>query len=64
MARLLGFPYPGGPHIDRHAQAGDPKATFEGLRPAEDSWDFHPYRSGRRTRFSEGEFPTIESKES
>ena len=38
--------------------------SFEGLRPAEDSWDFHPYRSGRRTRFSEGEYPTLEPKES
>ena len=28
-AKLLGFPYPGGPYIDRHAQAGDPHAyTF------------------------------------
>lgn len=26
VARLLGFPYPGGPHIDRHAQQGDPTA--------------------------------------
>lgn len=26
VARLLGFPYPGGPHIDRHAQHGDPTA--------------------------------------
>lgn len=26
VARLLGFPYPGGPHIDCHAQLGDPKA--------------------------------------
>ncbi|RBP98989.1 tRNA (adenosine(37)-N6)-threonylcarbamoyltransferase complex transferase subunit TsaD [Bifidobacterium xylocopae] len=26
IARILGFPYPGGPHIDRHAQAGDPMA--------------------------------------
>ena len=26
VARLLGFPYPGGPHIDRHAQSGDPHA--------------------------------------
>ena len=26
VARLLGFPYPGGPHIDRHAQLGDPHA--------------------------------------
>ncbi len=24
VARLLGFPYPGGPHIDRHAQLGNP----------------------------------------
>ena len=26
VARLLGFPYPGGPHIDRHARGGDPTA--------------------------------------
>lgn len=26
IARLLGFPYPGGPHIDAHAQQGDPHA--------------------------------------
>lgn len=26
VARLLGFPYPGGPHIDRHAQKGNPHA--------------------------------------
>lgn len=26
VARLLGFPYPGGPHIDRHAQHGNPQA--------------------------------------
>ena len=26
VARLLGFPYPGGPYIDRHARQGDPKA--------------------------------------
>ncbi len=26
VARLLGFPYPGGPHIDRHARHGDPTA--------------------------------------
>lgn len=26
VARLLGFPYPGGPHIDRHGQNGDPHA--------------------------------------
>lgn len=26
VARLLGFPYPGGPHIDRHAQSGNPHA--------------------------------------
>lgn len=26
IARLLGFPYPGGPHIDRHARLGDPHA--------------------------------------
>ena len=27
VARLLGFPYPGGPHIDRHGQNGDPHAS-------------------------------------
>lgn len=26
VARLLGFPYPGGPHIDRHARTGNPTA--------------------------------------
>lgn len=26
VARLLGFPYPGGPHIDEHARRGDPHA--------------------------------------
>lgn len=26
VARLLGFPYPGGPYIDRHAQLGNPNA--------------------------------------
>ncbi|MCK0130730.1 tRNA (adenosine(37)-N6)-threonylcarbamoyltransferase complex transferase subunit TsaD [Flavobacteriaceae bacterium F08102] len=25
-AKLLGFPYPGGPYIDKHAQLGNPKA--------------------------------------
>ncbi len=25
VARLLGFPYSGGPHIDRHGQHGDPE---------------------------------------
>ncbi len=25
-AKVLGLPYPGGPHIDRHAQLGNPKA--------------------------------------
>ncbi|KFI61000.1 tRNA (adenosine(37)-N6)-threonylcarbamoyltransferase complex transferase subunit TsaD [Bifidobacterium cuniculi] len=27
VARLLGFPYPGGPYIDRHAQRGNPEAV-------------------------------------
>jgi len=31
-AKLLGFPYPGGPYIDKHAQQGDPKA-FEFPHP-------------------------------
>lgn len=26
IARLLGFPYPGGPHVDRHAKLGDKNA--------------------------------------
>ena len=44
MARLLGFPYPGGPHIDRHAQAGDPHAIAvpQGLTQGKAGRE-HPY---------------------
>lgn len=34
-AKLLGFPYPGGPFIDKHAQAGNPKAFKFGEPVAE-----------------------------
>ncbi|RBP98150.1 tRNA (adenosine(37)-N6)-threonylcarbamoyltransferase complex transferase subunit TsaD [Bifidobacterium aemilianum] len=44
VARLLGFPYPGGPHIDRHAQSGDPKAIRvpQGLTQGKAGRE-HPY---------------------
>ena len=44
VARLLGFPYPGGPHIDRHAQAGDPHAIAvpQGLTQGKAGRE-HPY---------------------
>jgi|SRR5579862_5009833 len=39
-ARLLGFPYPGGPQLDRLAQTGDPSAVrFPRHRPPRDSLD-------------------------
>ncbi|AKV55214.1 Gcp O-sialoglycoprotein endopeptidase [Bifidobacterium actinocoloniiforme DSM 22766] len=46
IARILGFPYPGGPHIDRHAQTGNPKAIrvpqglTQGRAGAEHPYDF------------------------
>ena len=46
IARLLGFPYPGGPHIDRHAQKGDPHALkvpqglTQGRSAAKHPYDF------------------------
>ena len=46
IARLLGFPYPGGPHIDRHARLGDPHAIAvpqgltKGRAGAEHPYDF------------------------
>lgn len=46
IARLLGFPYPGGPHIDRHARLGNPKAIqvpqglTKGRAGAEHPYDF------------------------
>lgn len=44
VARLLGFPYPGGPHIDRHAQHGDPHALKvpQGLTQGK-AGKAHPY---------------------
>lgn len=44
IARLLGFPYPGGPHIDRHAQHGDPHAIHvpQGLTQGRAGVN-HPY---------------------
>ena len=44
VARLLGFPYPGGPHIDRHAQLGDPHAIKvpQGLTQGK-AGQQHPY---------------------
>lgn len=38
-AKLLGFPYPGGPLIDRHAQKGNPKA-FSFSKPRVEGYDF------------------------
>jgi N6-L-threonylcarbamoyladenine synthase len=38
-AKLLGFPYPGGPLIDRHAKNGDPK-KFQFAKPAIKGYDF------------------------
>ncbi|MDF7663766.1 tRNA (adenosine(37)-N6)-threonylcarbamoyltransferase complex transferase subunit TsaD [Bifidobacterium sp. ESL0763] len=44
IARLLGFPYPGGPHIDRHGQLGDPHAIKvpQGLTKGKAGKE-HPY---------------------
>lgn len=38
-AKLLGFPYPGGPLIDKHAQDGNPK-RFEFSKPSIKNYDF------------------------
>jgi N6-L-threonylcarbamoyladenine synthase len=44
VARLLGFPYPGGPYIDRQARLGDPDAILvpQGLTKGKAGRD-HPY---------------------
>jgi N6-L-threonylcarbamoyladenine synthase len=38
-AKMLGFPYPGGPLIDKHAKEGDPK-RFKFTRPRVDGYNF------------------------
>lgn len=38
-AKLLGFPYPGGPLIDKHAKEGNPSA-FEFSKPRIDGYDY------------------------
>lgn len=38
-AKILGFPYPGGPMVDRHAKKGDPK-RFKFARPKVDGLNF------------------------
>lgn len=38
-AKLVGFPYPGGPLIDKHAQDGNPK-RFEFSKPSIKNYDF------------------------
>ena len=61
-AKLLGFPYPGGPLIDRHAQQGNPHA-FHFPEPKVEGLDFsfsglkHPFfifcrKKKRKTRIS------------
>ncbi|MDO5080194.1 tRNA (adenosine(37)-N6)-threonylcarbamoyltransferase complex transferase subunit TsaD [Buchananella hordeovulneris] len=46
VGRLLGLPYPGGPHVDRHAQAGDkdaihfPRGLTTGKHVAAHPYDF------------------------
>ena len=58
VARLLGFPYPGGPHIDRHARNGNPKAIKvpQGLTQGQ-AGARHPYDfsfSGVKTAVARG----------
>lgn len=50
-ARLLGLPYPGGPHIAKLAQKGNPKAV-DLPRPMIDSDDFDFSFSGLKTAFA------------
>ncbi len=41
VARLLGLPYPGGPHVEKLAEAGDPKAIkFPRSFTSDDSFEF------------------------
>jgi len=63
VARVLGLPFPGGPHIDRSAREGDPSAidfprgvvrdapysfTFSGLKTAVARWIEAKERAGER----------------
>jgi N6-L-threonylcarbamoyladenine synthase len=50
-ARLIGYPYPGGPKISQLAQKGDPKA-YKLPRPMADSDDFDFSFSGLKTAFA------------
>lgn len=47
-AKIIGLPYPGGPHVDRLAKIGDPKFMEFG-RPNVDGYDFS--FSGMKTSF-------------
>ncbi len=47
-AKVMGLPYPGGPHIDRHAANGDP-AHFKFARPHIPGYDYS--FSGLKTSF-------------
>ena len=47
MAKLLGLPYPGGPHIDRWAQSGNPNAfTFSETRMPDLDYSFSGIKTG------------------
>jgi N6-L-threonylcarbamoyladenine synthase len=48
VAKIMGFPYPGGPLIDKHAKAGNREA-FEFARPKVDGYGFS--FSGLKTSF-------------
>lgn len=47
-AKVMGLPYPGGPHIDRHAAQGDPK-RFKFAKPHIPGYDYS--FSGLKTSF-------------
>lgn len=48
VAKMLGLPYPGGPHIEKHARNGDP-AAIAFPRAMRDSGDFNFSFSGLKT---------------
>jgi N6-L-threonylcarbamoyladenine synthase len=60
VARLLNFPYPGGPEIERAAEAGDP-ARFKFPRPLVNSSDAYFSFSGLKTSvlYKVRELPTL-----